>query len=257
MMNSKNWRQSIQAFDTRRDLIVPGDHQSTLQFCTDHFLMIGHEAIEDHGYFAVALSGGSTPKAIYQSLADPLHRTKLDWGRVWLFWSDERSVPPYDPESNYYMAINAGFGNLPIPPQNIHRMQAEGDIEQGALAYEKLIRSKLPDTRFDLVMLGMGEDGHTASLFPKTHGLHAEERLVIANYIPQKSTWRMTLTFECINAGRDIAIYVMGKSKREMVKHIFTGPYEPDELPIQRVGTPEHKALWILDQEAFTNIAAV
>ena len=99
-------------------------------------------------------------------------------------------------------------------------------------------------------MLGMGEDGHTASLFPRTHGLHSQDRWVVANYIPEKHTWRMTLTFECINAAKHISIYVLGKSKSSMVKRVLSNPYEPDELPIQRIGIPEHKALWILDQDA-------
>lgn len=253
-MDGKNWRQSIKSFDNRRDLMIPGDHEKTLQFCVDHFIVIGQESIEDHGYFAVALSGGSTPKAIYQGLADPVHRTKIDWKHVLLFWSDERSVPPYDPESNYRMAMDAAFSHLPVPPQNIHRMQAEGDIEKGAMAYEKLIQAELKDNPFDLMMLGMGEDGHTASLFPRTHGLHTLDRLAIANYVPQKDTWRMTLTFDCINASRNIAIYVLGKSKAPMVKKVLTSPYQPDDLPVQRVGTPDHKATWILDEEAASQV---
>jgi 6-phosphogluconolactonase len=251
-MNGKNWKHSIKAFDGRRDLVVPGDYQTTLQYCVEHFLVVAQEAIEDHGYFAVALSGGSTPKAIYQGLADPVHRSKIDWKKVLVFWSDERNVPPYDPESNYRMAMDAAFSHLPLPTQNIHRMQAEGDIEEGALAYDKLIRATLKDLSFDLVMLGLGEDGHTASLFPRTHGLHATERVAIANSIPQKDTWRMTLTFDCINAARNIVVYVLGKSKAKILKTVLTSPYQPDDLPVQYVGTPEHKALIIADIPAST-----
>jgi 6-phosphogluconolactonase len=117
-----------------------------------------------------------------------------------------------------------------------------------------LVEKILPNGVFDLVMLGMGEDGHTASLFPKTHGLHAEDRFVIANFIPQKNVWRMSLTFECINAARNIVIYVLGKSKASMVKQVLSGPYQPDDLPIQRVGTREHKALWVFDNAAAENL---
>jgi 6-phosphogluconolactonase len=129
-------------------------------------------------------------------------------------------------------------------------MKAEAEIESHALEYEQLIRSKLNDAQFDLILLGMGDDGHTASLFPKTHGLHAESRLVIANFVPKLNTWRMSFTFECINNAHNITITVLGKEKREVVKRVLSEPYTPDLLPSQAVGTPEHKALWILDNEA-------
>lgn len=249
-MDSNNWKDSIQAFDNRRDLMIPGDTQTTLQFCVEHFLLTAEDAIENRGSFTVALSGGSTPKAIYQGLADPVHRTRIDWKKVQIFWSDERNVPPYDPESNYRMAMEAAFSHLPIPTQNIHRMQAEGDIEEGALAYDKLIKAILKESSFDLMMLGIGEDGHTASLFPHTHGLHAVDRLAIANHVPQKNTWRMSLTFDCINSSHNIVLYAIGKGKKDILKEVLTGPYRPDDLPAQRVGTAENKTLIIADSSA-------
>ncbi len=242
----------IRFFDERRSLVAPGDYDNTLHFCLEHFVDIANDSIADHGFFAVALSGGSTPKAIFEGLCEKPFRQQIDWKCVHLYWSDERCVPPYHPDSNYRMAMDAGLAKLHIAPENIHRMQAEGDVEEGALAYEHVITAKVPGASFDLVMLGMGEDGHTASLFPKTHGLHSGDRLVVANYIPQHDTWRMTLTFRCINTAKNSAIYVMGKSKAAMVNKVLTSPYEPDELPVQRVGTPEHPALWIGDKEAFS-----
>lgn len=247
-------RDTIKPFDERRDLVIPGDYQTTLQFCVEHFLFAAQKAIADHGFFAVALSGGSTPKAIYQKLLDPANPIKIDWKRVFLFWSDERNVPPDHAESNYRMAMEAAFKHLPLLPQNIHRMQAEANIEEGALAYQNLIHSVLKRNLFDLVMLGMGEDGHTASLFPHTKGLYAQGRLAIANYIPEKNTWRMTLTFECINASNAIALYVLGRSKAPMLKRVLTSPYQPDAFPVQRAGSVQHKALWIIDQEAFEDM---
>lgn len=238
----------IEAFDQRRDLVLPGNKEETLTFCTEHWLYLARKSIQEHGYFAVALSGGGTPKAIFERLKK--QSAALDWTKVLLFWSDERAVPPSDAESNYHMAMESGFEALPIPPQHIFRMPAEGNIEEGARYYENLIVKQLPDQQFDLVMLGMGEDGHVASLFPQTHGLHVEERAVIANYIPQKSCWRMTLTFSCINAARNIAVYVLGESKAEMLARVLSEPYEPDLLPAQRVGTATNKALWIADSAA-------
>ena len=185
----------IESFDERRDIVIPGDHKETIRFCIEHFLAIGNQAIADRGSYAVALSGGSTPKAIFEGLCNPQHHTKIDWSKVLLFWSDERAVEPSHPDSNYLMAMEAGFKKLPIPKEHIFRMEAEHDIEANAARYEKLIEAKVPSRSFDLVMLGMGDDGHTASLFPQTHALQAEGKLVVANYIPQKKTWRMTLTF--------------------------------------------------------------
>ena len=185
----------LNTWDERRDLIVPGDQDKTLSFCVEHFIAICSRAIQDHGQFFVALSGGSTPKALFERLCRPPYASQINWQKVHLFWSDERSVPPDDKESNYHMAMEAGLKNMPIPPSHIHRMHAEKEIEQHAKAYEETILHVLGDSPFDLIMLGLGEDGHTASLFPNTEGLNNQDSLIIANYVPQKSTWRMSMTF--------------------------------------------------------------
>jgi len=237
-----NWQQYIEAFDDRRDIINLGNREETIQFCIDQFFTIAKESIKDHGTFTVALSGGSTPKAIYQGLKSE----HLDWSKVYLFWSDERAVTSDHPNSNYHMAIETCFKHVPIPSSHIFRMKTEDDIEKGALEYDQLISSKL----FDLVMLGLGEDGHTASLFPKTHGLHTTNRSAIANFIPQLNTWRMSLTFDCINQATHIIMYVIGKQKADILHKILTAPYNPDELPAQRIGTPTHKLLIIVDDAA-------
>ncbi|MCB1135099.1 MAG: 6-phosphogluconolactonase [Chlamydiia bacterium] len=198
----------------------------------------------------MALSGGSTPKAIFEGLASPEYALRVDWQHVWLFWGDERSVPPQHADSNFGMAMHAGMGRLPIPPQHIFRMHAESHIEANAAAYEALLKAELPDGRFDLVMLGMGNDGHTASLFPGTEALKVFDRWVVANPVPLLGTDRMTLTYSCINAARNIAIYVIGESKAEMLDRVLEDPYSPDLLPSQAVGTEGSKALWILDKAA-------
>lgn len=243
-------KQPVTFYDDRRDIVIPGNSQETLIFCAEQFLKIGHDSIKEKGKFNVALSGGSTPKALFQLLASPSFNQRIDWNNVILFWSDERNVPPDNSESNYKMAMDAGFSLL-VPEKNIHYMPAEGiEIEEAAKQYEKLVLELVPKASFDLVMLGMGEDGHTASLFPKTHGLHTEGRVVIANFIPQLNAWRMTLTFDNINSAQHISIYVIGKNKAPMLKKVLTDPYDPDELPIQKIGTRTHKALWIADIEA-------
>lgn len=253
-MDGYHWENYLESFDERRDAVIPGNQEQTIRFCIEHFLSLGKASIEDHGYFAVALSGGSTPKRIYQGLTQEHYMKMLDWSKVLLFWSDERSVPPDNPESNYKMAMDAAFKKLPIPKKHIYPMQAEKDIEAAALEYEKIIEKALPNAVFDLVMLGLGEDGHTASLFPKTHGLHSNDRLVVANYVPKLNTWRMTFTFPCINKARNIAIYVLGKAKAEILKTVLSGEYDPDTYPVQKVGTATSKALWIADNEALADV---
>ncbi|MGA8163430.1 MAG: 6-phosphogluconolactonase [Waddliaceae bacterium] len=267
-MDGYHWKQHVKSLDERRDVVIPGDAAATIEFCADHFFRVAEDAIANHGYFAVALSGGSTPKAIFKKIKQVVSyppnektqkefRPSIDWKRVMVFWSDERSVPPDHPDSNYKMAMEAGFGSLGISSQQIFRMHGEGDIEKHAMEYEELINKFLPDGVFDLVMLGMGEDGHTASLFPKTHGLHPSHRLVIANYVPKFDTWRMTLTFDCINRARNIVIYVMGKGKAHVLERVLSSAYEPDLYPVQAIGTPANKALLIADNEALSDTSAI
>lgn len=242
--------KDIITLDERRLLALPGNAEETIRFCVDHFFFVANEAIAEHGYFAVALSGGSTPKAIFTALSLPENLIRTDWSKFLVFWSDERSVPPSHSESNYHMAMASGWDKLPVSEKNIFRMQAEADIEVHALDYEKLIESKIPQKHFDLVMLGMGEDGHTASLFPHTKGLHDVNHLVVANYIPQKDTWRMSLTFKSINEATNTIVYVLGSGKETMLHNILKGPYQPELYPAQRLGTPNHKALWVADDKA-------
>jgi 6-phosphogluconolactonase len=244
------WQELVVPFDDRREAAVPGDGPATISYCVEQFISVANQAIQDRGSFSVALSGGSTPKAVYEQLALPQNRKRVDWSKAMLFWSDERCVPSTSPESNYRMAMEAGMGSLGIPREQIFRMEAEGDLELHAKAYEELIAKKLPTKAFDLMLLGVGEDGHTASLFPYTHGLHVEGRLAIANFLPHKDIWRMSLTFDCINSAHHISVYALGQNKAAMIAKIFNEEYNPDVLPAQKIGTRSHKALWIMDQGA-------
>lgn len=243
MLNPKPW-------DERRNLVVPGDHEATVRFCVEHFVQLAKNAVQDHGAFFVALSGGSTPKAIFERLCTPPYREQIDWSKVHLFWSDERSVSPEDKDSNYHMAMESGLKNVGIPRDQIHRMQAEENLDENALAYEATIKRVLKGKPFDLIMLGMGDDGHTASLFPHTAGLHVTGHLVTANVIPQKNTARMTMTYDCINSANQIVFYVLGDGKKQMLEKVLRSPDNFDHLPSQKVGTRSHKALWIADKAA-------
>lgn len=240
--------QTGKPFDKRRALITPGSQETTENYCIDHFFAAGQEALQQRGVFAVSLSGGSTPKPIYEGIAK--RAGEMDWSKVLLYWTDERCVPPNHKDSNYKMAMEAGFAQLPIPAANIHRMKGELDPEEAALQYEDILRTTLPGGAFDLTILGMGDDGHTASLFPKTHALHVEDRWAVANYVPQKTSWRLTLTYPCINHSRNPVFYVMGKGKAAMLDQVLNGDYDPDLYPSQKVGTSSHPVLWIADNGA-------
>lgn len=242
--------------DDRRVLIKGEDKFSTIQLCVHQFIQLAKQAISERDAFHVALSGGSTPKAIFQSLSEETNRAQIDWSKVFLWWSDERSVGPEHEDSNYRMAMDAGFADLPITPEQIFRMKGEDEIEAHAQEYENLILEHVPEQKFDLVMLGMGEDGHTASLFPETHALHSDGRLIVANFIPKLDTWRMTFTYKLINQARHVVIYVIGESKAAMLKQILQGEYNPDKFPLQRVGTPSCKAVFMTDQTASKELSS-
>jgi 6-phosphogluconolactonase len=249
MKTDLTWKSKVNTVDSRRDIVILQDSDETVRFCVRHFISLANEAIKDHGFFYVALSGGSTPKVIFQQMSKPEFKHEVDWSKVMLFWSDERCVPPTSLDSNYRMAMDSGFSSLPVLPEHIFRIKGEIEPAKAAEDYNHLIEEAVPDHQFDLVMLGMGPDGHTASLFPGTSGLEAGNRLVIANYIPQKETWRLTFTLSLINHAKNIAFYTMGEGKAEMLKRVLDKEESPP-LPAQRVGTHQHKALWIVDSAA-------
>ncbi|MCB1113194.1 MAG: 6-phosphogluconolactonase [Chlamydiia bacterium] len=240
---SRPLEEILKDIDDRRFIAVPGDEKETVAFAVERWVTEAKRAINQYGIFNCALSGGSTPKKIYQALLK--HKKELDFSKVRLYFSDERCVPLNDPESNFHMAWNAGFKEL-VTRDQIFPVYDTGDPKEDAKRYNE----KVDGVVFDLIMLGMGDDGHTASLFPKTHALQAKGEDVVANFLPEKEVWRITFTFEAINNGRHINFYVMGKGKSETIKKIFLGPYDPTTFPSQAVGTPSNKALWILDQEA-------
>lgn len=239
--------QSIQPWDSRRDLIIAGNMEETIRFAEEHWIHSAKRSIQQRGSFAVALSGGSTPKAIYQALAH--RKEELEWDKVFLFWSDERGVPTDHPDSNFRMAMESGLKHLPIPPEQIVRISAETRPDLAAKDYEEKIRRILHKNLFDLIMLGVGEDGHIASLFPQTPALAVTDRLVAALYLPKKKTWRVTLTYPCINESQHIVVYALGTQKASIVYEALTAPIISN-IPASRIGTEQHKALWILDLDA-------
>jgi 6-phosphogluconolactonase len=240
----------IEPIDDRRELVVPGNYEETLDFAVEHWIDSAKHAIADRGKFTVALSGGTTPKIIFQRVCSEEHRDRIDWEKVFLFWGDERTVSPDHASSNFRMAMDAGFSSMPIDKNHIFRMEAEKNLGQSCQKYERYIKEHVEDQEFDLIMLGMGDDGHTASLFPGTEALKENRKFVVGNFVPKLSTWRMTFTYPLINMGRRICFYVIGKEKSMMLAEVLKGDENPTLLPSQAVGTSEHKALWIVDHNA-------
>ncbi|NGX31917.1 MAG: 6-phosphogluconolactonase [Chlamydiae bacterium] len=246
--------RTLLPFDSTTNLWVGSTLENTLDFAVTHWLACAIDAIDKHGLFTVALSGGSTPKKIYERIAKHADANRVDWSKVFFFFSDERSVPPTDNDSNYKMAITSGIGSLPISPVNLFRMEAEVDIEENAEKYEQLIYSHVPNHSFDLIMLGCGDDGHTASLFPNTDALKETKKLVSANFVLQKDTWRMTMTYPCLNQAKHLVVYALGEGKQAIIKELFVTHKGQKTYPSQRLGTPQNPVLWILDKDSALHV---
>jgi 6-phosphogluconolactonase len=234
-----------------RFTVLP-DSQTACREVADRFVELARAAIEARGVFRVALSGGSTPKKVYPLLLEPERRDALDWSRVVFFWGDERTVPPDHPESNFGVAYQMLIAQLPdVRPDRIHRMPAEApDLHAAALSYESELRLAFgargdEPPAFDLIWLGMGPDGHTASLFPGSEALDETERWVVANWAPEPQAWRMTLTFPVLNAARAVIFAVEGANKADAIHRIRQCG---SGLPAERVDGDHVE--WIIDAAA-------
>jgi 6-phosphogluconolactonase len=225
------------------------------------FASVSKAAADARGVARIAISGGTTPKAMFALLADRSapYFAQAPWDRLHLFWVDERCVPPTDIESNYRMTNEAMLAHVPLPAAQVHRMEGELDPQAAAARYEAVIREefKLGEGEipsFDLVLLGMGDDGHTASLFPHTTALHEMKRLVVANHVPQKETWRITLTSPVINSGREVAFLIEGAGKAQVVRDVFLGAYDPETKPSQLVRPESGRLTVMLDAAAASQL---
>jgi len=224
------------------------------------FATIAATAIRERGEFVVALSGGSTPRAMYAALAAEPFRSSVDWRQVRVCWSDERCVPPEHESSNYRMARESLLDHVPLPGRNIHRIRGEDDPVAAAAEYERLLRSMfhapagpptaMPGRRFDLVLLGLGTDGHTASLFPGAESTSESSQWVRAEYIPAVSAWRVTLTPIVIAAAAEVMFLVSGPAKAEIVRDVIEGAHRPSHLPAQLIMSSAERVRWLLDTSA-------
>ena len=236
---------------------VEPDAAALARRAAHHFVEMVSETAEANGRVRIAISGGSTPKAAFQLLADPAlpFRTRMSWEDLEIFWVDERTVPPDHPDSNYRMTKEALLSHVALQPQQVHRMQGELAPEVAAALYESELRNifRLEGAecpRFDLVSLGMGPDGHCASLFPHTAALHEMGRLVTANEVPQLNTWRITLTWPVINHARSVFFLIAGADKAARVHEVFTGPRDPERLPSQLIWPSSGILTLFLDKDA-------
>jgi len=215
------------------------------------------------GVARIAISGGTTPKAMFALLADPAgpFLKQVPWDKIELYWVDERCVPPDNAESNYRMTKEAMLSKVPLPAERVHRMEGELEPEVAAARYESMIRNtfKLEGAQtptFDLVLLGMGDDGHTASLFPHTEALNEMSHIAVPNHVPQKDTWRITLTWPVINQGKEVAFLIEGAAKAQVLHDVLMGPYQPDTYPSQIIRPASGRLTLLLDRAAAAKLPA-
>lgn len=219
----------------------------------DEIALAARQAVDERGRFTWALAGGSTPRTVYQLLASDFYRERMPWSAIHFFWGDERHVPPDHPDSNFRMAREAMLDRVPVPAENVHRILAEEpDAQRAAAAYESTLRSffSLPPgewPRFDLILLGLGKDGHTASLFPGGDAVRERERLVVAPWVEAQKTFRVTLTAPVLNHARRAMFLVSGEEKAEALHAVLEGAREPERYPAQIV---EGNRLWMVDRAA-------
>lgn len=226
----------------------------------ERFARAASDAIESHGEFVVALSGGATPRGLYARLAAPPYASTVPWPRVQVLWSDERCVGPDQAASNYRMAREALLDHVPVGVDNVHRIRGEDVPALAAEAYEQTLRTVLrtphgppratPGARIDLILLGLGEDGHTASLFPGPIEVPDGDPWVVARYHAADALWRVTLTPVLINAAAEVMFLVSGEAKAAIVRRVLEGPRRPEELPAQLIAPGGGRLTWLLDRAA-------
>jgi 6-phosphogluconolactonase len=211
-----------------------------------------NKAVTERGVAFVALSGGETPRAVYRLLGTAEWNNRIDWNRVHLFFTDERAVPPADSQSNYGMVKRGLISHINIPEKNVHRMKGEKNPELAAAEYERELKELRGDgvVRFDLMFLGIGEDGHTASIFPGTEVVNEEHAFASAVFVPRLHSWRITLTFPVINSTREIVFLAAGKKKNSIIQRVLKRSEPVKNIPATMVRPLEGNLYWMLDEDA-------
>ena len=240
---------------SQREEIVSADIDELGRTAAEEFARIAGAATARAGRFAVALSGGNTPRALHTALAGAEFRSRISWDTVHFFWGDERVVPADHPDSNYRMAYETLMSKVPVPQQNIHRVETERGAQGAAEAYEKTLREFFARSvggapRFDLILLGVGDDGHTASLFPGSPALREEKRWVVATHVEKLKSERVTFTLPVLNAAANVIFLVSGKAKAKPA-HDTRSP--DSDLPAAQV-RPAGRLLWVFDRAAASQL---
>jgi 6-phosphogluconolactonase len=235
-----------------RETILCADLAEVARRAAEEWIRTCREAVARSGRFTVALSGGNTPRSLYELLAGADFRGGIPWDQIHFFWGDERAVPADHPDSNYRMAREALLAKVPAREENIHRVETERGAENAAAAYEDALREifALPPgawPRIDLVLLGLGDDGHTASLFPASDALKEEKRLVVANFVAKLKSNRITMTLPVLNHAANVVFLVVGAAKAKAVRDILR---DHAALPAAQVDALDGRLLWIVDREA-------
>lgn len=205
---------------------------------------------DERGDFSIALSGGGTPKTLYQLLATEAYSKRIRWKDWRVYFGDERCVPPGHPDSNYRIACEALLDHVPIPQRQVFRIKGEEGPEHAAKDYGKLLKRDFGDGGLDVVLLGMGADGHTASLFPHTAALEEREHRCVANYLEKLKSWRITMSAPFINRARQIIVMVSGSAKARRIEQVLQGPIDANTLPIQMINPVGGQMLWLMDVAA-------
>jgi len=233
-------------------IVVSRDNESAYTLAAGTIVDLAQQAVSARGKFTIALSGGSTPKKLYELLASPAWQPRMPWAQTEFFWGDERYVPSTDSSSNFNMTNQAMLSKVSVPAAQVHRVLTEKDAQEAAALYEKEVRNAVPAgsdgmPQFDLVLLGLGTNGHMASLFPYQPALHEKTKLVIAEYIDEVKMTRLTFSAPLINSARQIMFVSLGPDKATVVRDVVLGVFDPERLPAQLVRPTHGKLTWILD----------
>ncbi len=239
---------------------VSENYEAICTLGAEHFVQTVQTAVAARGRAVVALSGGSTPRGMYSLLATEPYRIRVPWDNLHVLWGDERSVPPDNEQSNYRMARESLLSHVPIPAVNVHRLRGESSsLSEAAEQYEHEIRELFNDPNgvpgIDLIHLGMGDDGHTASLFPGSTALYEGHALVVANHVEKLKTERLTFTYRLINAAATVVFLVSGDAKASPVQQVLEGPYDPLNYPSQGIQPSTGSLVWLLDRSAAASLS--
>ncbi len=240
---------------SKRDVIVCSSTDELCHKAAAEFVTLAQKAQRNRGRFAVALSGGTTPRALYSLLAAPEYTEEIFWPQVHLFWGDERCVPPDHADSNYRMVHESLLSKIQIPGANVHRMAGEKEPQVAAAEYEEKLKDFFqlaPDVfpRFDLIFLGMGEEGHTASLFPGSDALNERKRLVVATYVEKLNAHRLTLTLPVLNHGAAVLFLITGANKAPVVKEILKDGSNLSRFPAAQIQPTYGRLVWLMTEDA-------